>query len=121
MKTSLAICFIILNTEKHYYTCKQRNNMTQKFPCGICAKTVAKNHNAVCCDICNLWVHIKCNNMTKLCYRKLQQSHEPWDCQKCIKQVLPSSELTYSQLNSITKGKFVSSPKKIIQENIYLS
>ena len=91
--------------------------MTSKFPCGICAKAVAKNHNAVCCDICNLWVHIKCNNMTKLCYRKLQQSHEPWDCQKCIKQVLPSSELTYSQLNSITKGKFVSSPKKIIQEN----
>ena len=31
--------------------------MTPKFPSGICAKAVAKNHNAVCCDICNLWVH----------------------------------------------------------------
>ena len=62
-------------------------------------------------------VHIKCNNIRKFCYRKLQQSHEPWHCQKCIKQVLPFSELTYSQLNRITKGNFLSSPEKIIQEN----
>ena len=52
--------------------------------------------------------------ITKFCYRKLKQSHEPWDCQK---RVLPFSELTYSQLNKNTKGNFVSSPKKIIQEN----
>ena len=60
--------------------------------------------------------HIKCNSTTKFCYRKLQQSHGPWYCQKCIKQVLTFSELTYSQLNRITKGNFVSCPKKIIQE-----
>ena len=91
--------------------------MTPKFPCSICAKAVAKSHKAVCCDICNLWVYIKCNSITKFCYRILQQSHEPWYCQKYIKQVLPFSELTYSQLNRITKGNFVFSPKKIIQEN----
>ena len=90
--------------------------MNSKFPCDISAKTVAKNHNAVCCDICHLWVHIKCNNITKFCYRKLQQSHERWYCQKCIKQVLPFSALIYTQLNRITKGNFLSSPKKIIQE-----
>ena len=45
--------------------------MTPKFPCGVCYKAVAKNHNAVYCDSCNLWVHIKCNNLTKFCYRKL--------------------------------------------------
>ena len=50
---------------------EQQNNITPKFPCGICAKAVAKNHKAACCDICNLWVHIKCNNVTKFCYRKL--------------------------------------------------
>ena len=43
--------------------------------------------------------------------------HEPWYCQKCIKQVLPFSELTYRQLNRIAKRNFVFSPKKIIQEN----
>ena len=48
--------------------------MTQKCPCGICVKVVAKNHNAVCYDVCNLWIHINYNNVTKFCYRKLQQS-----------------------------------------------
>ena len=54
-------------------TSKQKisdNDMTPKFPCGVCYKPVAKNHNAACCDSCNLWVHINCNNLTKFCYRK---------------------------------------------------
>ena len=54
--------------------------MTPKFPCGVCYKAVAKNHNAVCCDSYNLWVHIKCNNLTKFCYRELQTNQEPWYC-----------------------------------------
>ena len=91
--------------------------MTPKYLCGICAKDVTKSHNAVCCDICNLWVHIKCNNITKFCYRKLQNSQDPWYCKKCIKQILPFSELTESQLNRVTKENIISSPKKIIQEN----
>ena len=61
--------------------------MNQNFPCSICPKNVAKNHNAVYCDICNLWVHIKCNNNTKYCYRKLQNDKEPWFCKKCIKNI----------------------------------
>ena len=47
--------------------------MTPKFPCGICATAVAKNHNAVC-DICNLWAHIKCNNITKLLQKTSTES-----------------------------------------------
>ena len=94
--------------------------MTPKCPCGICAKAVANNHNAVYCDICNLWVHMKYNYITKFCYRKLQQSHEPWYGQKCIKQVLPFSELPYSQLNRITKGNFLSSLKKNLRKQISL-
>ena len=38
--------------------------MTPKFPCGTYSKVVAKNHNAVCCGICNLRVYIKCNILT---------------------------------------------------------
>ena len=91
--------------------------MTPKCPCGICAKHVEKNHNAVCCDICNLWVHIKCNNITKFCYRKLQNSQDPWYCKKCIKQILPFSELTESHLNRVAKRNLIPSPKKTIQEN----
>ena len=46
--------------------------MTPKFPCDVCYKAVAKNHNAVCCDSCNLWVYTRCSNLTKFHYRKLQ-------------------------------------------------
>ena len=38
--------------------------MILTFPCGTSAKPVAKNQNAVCCDICNLRSHIKCNNLS---------------------------------------------------------
>ena len=91
--------------------------MTPEFPCGVCYKAVAKNHNAVCCDSCNLWVHKKCNNLTKFCYRKMQTSQEPWYCKNCIKQILPFSELSDSQLSRVTKESLISSPKKIIQDN----
>ena len=63
--------------------------MTPKYPCGICAKDVAKNHNAVCCDICNVWVLIKCHNITKFCYRKHKKSQDPLYFKKCIKQFYP--------------------------------
>ena len=88
--------------------------MTPKFPCSFCYKAVAKHHNTVCCDSCNLRVHMKCNNLTKFCYRKLQTSQEPWYCKSCTKQILPFSELSESQLSRITKENLISSPKKII-------
>ena len=88
--------------------------MTPKFPCGICYKAVAKNQNTVCCDRCNLWAHIKCNNLTNFCYRKLWTSQEPCYCKNCIKQILTFSELSESQLSRVTKENLISSPKKLI-------
>ena len=42
---------------------------------------------------------------------------EPWYCKNCIKQILPFSELSDSQLSRVTKENLTSSPKKIIQDN----
>ena len=47
--------------------------MHVKYPCSICKKTVAKNHNAICCDKCNQWVHMTCNKIMKYYYKKLQK------------------------------------------------
>ena len=91
--------------------------MNQKFPCSICPKNVAKSHNAVWCDICNLWVHIKCNNITKYCYRKLQNDKEPWHCKKCIKNTVAFSQLSDNQINNQMLGSLITSPKLIIKEN----
>ena len=39
--------------------------MPIKFPCKICEKPVAQNHQAICCDVCDTWVHIKCMQQNK--------------------------------------------------------
>ena len=52
--------------------------MNKKLRCSICPKSVTNNYNAVCCDICYLWVHIRYNNITKYCHRILQNDKEPW-------------------------------------------
>ena len=32
-----------------------------QFPCKICAKNVHDKDKAVQCDLCELWIHIRCN------------------------------------------------------------
>ena len=54
-----------------------------RHPCGVCSRSVAKTHRAVLCDICDLWQHIKCVNISPSDYEKLSTSDEPWNCPKC--------------------------------------
>ena len=63
-----------------------------KFPYRICGKmyltkiklfTVTK---AVQCDLCELWVHIKCNNLNYLDYR-YQNSNKSWYCMECCSTI----------------------------------
>ena len=59
------------------FSFKKTMTMTdlKKFPCGVCLKTVANNHNALCCDSCYKWIHIKCNFLNKYTYKKLQKGN----------------------------------------------
>ena len=43
-----------------------RNIKNPKFPCRICTKNVHDKDKAVQCDLCELWIHIKCNNLNYL-------------------------------------------------------
>ena len=52
--------------------------MPAKFPCKICNNPVAKNHKAVECDNCGLWVHIKCNKINTQTYKYLQKESCAW-------------------------------------------
>ena len=54
-----------------------------KFPCRICAKNVHDKDKAVQCDLCELWIHIKCNKFNYLDYRYLQNCDESWYCTDC--------------------------------------
>ena len=39
-----------------------------RHPCSSCLKPVAKNHRAILCDNCELWAHIKCENISTKIY-----------------------------------------------------
>ena len=91
-----------------------------KFPCNICEKNVASNHNAICCDICNKWVHISCKNISRYCYRKLQKNSTPWYCKNWLKQILPYNKLTDYKLKALMLGKVMTSPKLLSTKDYLL-
>ena len=44
-----------------------RNTNDPKFPCKVCAKNVHDKDKVVQCDLCELWIHIKCNKLKVAC------------------------------------------------------
>ena len=74
--------------------------MPVKFPCKICEKPVAQNHKAVCCDVCDTWVHIKCNKINTQTYNILKKEKASWSCigfLECSKDVFPRLKIKRNQ------------------------
>ena len=81
--------------------------MTIKFPCGICEKPVANNHQAINCDKCGLWIHIKCNKINKQTYIYLMRENSHWYCMLCTKTFLPYSVLIDNEFKQTVIGRQV--------------
>ena len=90
----------------------QSSIMVVKYPCGICQKAVGVKHKAICCDICNKWIHIACNNLDKKTYQKLQESNINWFCITCIKKEIPFASQSDNELKNIYNGKHIVPFKK---------
>ena len=52
---------------------------------------------AVQCDLCELWIHIKCNKTRCLDYRYLQNCDEFWYYKDCYSTVFPFNSLSSSK------------------------
>ena len=86
--------------------------MVIKYPCGLCEKPVAKNQKAIVCDLCNKWVHCRCNNVPLSEYYNLIDNannesinvKETWICIKCINSNLPCSNLDDKHFYLNSKG-----------------
>ena len=72
-----------------------------KFPCRIYIKNVSDKNKAIQCDLFELWVHIKCNNLNYLDYRYLQNSNGSWYCIECCSTIFPFNSLS-SNRNILT-------------------
>ena len=86
-----------------------------EFPCKMCSKSVAKNHEAICCDLCHIWVHTKYNKINATTYNMLQKDETKWFCIECSKEIFPFSSLNGVEFFSTTQGKklkFLAKTKK---------
>ena len=63
--------------------------------CKICIKKVHKLDNAIVCDICNVWVHTRCNKLDKKDYKMFKDDQDKsFYCLHCMKDIIPFSRLT---------------------------
>ena len=65
-----------------------------KFPCRICAKNVHDKDKAVQCDLCELWIHIKCNKFNYPDYGYVQNCDQSWYCIECCSTIFPFNSLS---------------------------
>ena len=65
-----------------------------KFPCSSCKNNVNQNHRAIQWDICDRWIHLKCNFLNTKDYENLKNSEESFYCIKCIESKLAFSKLS---------------------------
>ena len=73
-------------------------------PCAVCKKSVLYQHDAICCDHCNQWVHIKCNDLNDLDYNLLKSKNEFWYCILCTSEILPFCSTVNSIMSLKPKG-----------------
>ena len=73
-----------------------------KIPRRICAKNVYDEDKVVQYDLCELWIHIKYNNLNYLDYRYLQNCDESWYCIECCSTIFPFNSLS-SNKNLMTR------------------
>ena len=83
-----------------------------KFLCRMCTKIVHDKDRAVQCDLCELWIHIKCNNLNYLDYRYLQNCDEYFYCIECSSTIFPFNS---SSINKKFLACYTSAENKIIQ------
>ena len=66
----------------------------EQYPCAICSNLVI-DEDSICCDACDLWVHLKCTNLSYDQFKILGDSDRPFYCYNC-----ESNEQANSNLNN---------------------
>ena len=57
--------------------------------CSLCNKKVKCHHKAICCDLCNKWIHIKCSECSGLDCEYLKLNENAWYCKIYTTEILP--------------------------------
>ena len=89
------------------------------YPCSVCSKNVHNNHHALCCYICDEWVHVRCNLLDAKDYTKMKNdSTKTFYCISCIKQNMPFTKLTDHDYYAAVKKGVMLSDEVIQNDNL---
>ena len=79
---------------------------------------VTNKDSAVQFDICQPWVHMKCNKLNHIDYKYLQGSNEPWYCLSCCSSIFPFGTLTNRDFVPSIKTLSLSQPRMTMIMNV---
>ena len=97
----------IAKENRYVYRSKPITKKKFKNPCGICHKSVNDNQKAILCDMCDLWIHMKCNGTTVKEYEMYckEDDNIPWMCILCsideLASKFPFGYLSKLELNDL--------------------
>ena len=113
VKRSLSWNFLVILAGDIEFNPGPRNN-TFKYACPACLRTVAKNHRAVECDMCQNWYHIKCEGISPKTYNVMVQASEKdefnYICSPCHLNSLPYHEGFLDETDNFVSVPIIPSP-----------
>ena len=71
--------------------------MSVSYPYKSCEKPIRENEKSLQCDLCERWIHLKCNHLKFIDYEKLQNLTEPWYCFSCNCTIFPFGRINNQQ------------------------
>ena len=100
--------------------------MMESPQCKTCLKKITKKQKTLKCDICEGWIHIKCNKLDRNDFNQME-TEEPFYCINCMSESIPFSTLNNNEFATLlqtdkidhTKRKASSTPSDY-QREIYV-
>lgn len=87
-----------------------------KQSCERCSRTIARNHRAVTCSLCNNKYHIKCASVKPKEFKIIQGNNTTiWNCPRCIQQ---SEGMSKAEISSWSHLPFTSLSDKSFQSEV---
>ena len=80
--------------------CIPKNGNNIVYPCDIYHVNVNNKDSTTQCDICQSWVHVKCNKLNHTDYKYHQASNDPWYCLSCCSKMFPFGTITNKEFIS---------------------
>ena len=68
-------------------------NCNITFPCEICNTNTKDTDSTTQCDICQFWIHMRCNNLIHIDDKYIQRSSNHWFCILCYNEIFPFGTL----------------------------